>query len=60
MCVVFVVVVYMCAKLINIVASQQLHPNVVVVGYCIVCMVVSVKGYSIRRELSISAQYLIS
>ena len=42
---------YMCAKVFIIVASQQLHPSVVVVRNCIVCAVVSVNGYSIRREI---------
>ena len=42
---------YLCAKVIIIVASQQLHPNVGFVNVRIVDRVVSVMGYSIRREM---------
>ena len=41
---------YLCAKVIIIVASQQLHPNVGFASVRIVDRVVSVIGYSIRRE----------
>ena len=41
---------YMCATVIIKVASWQPHPNAVFARDCIVCMVVSVNGYSIRRE----------
>ena len=47
---VHVMVFYLCAKVIIIVASQQLHPNVVFASVLIVYRVVSVFGYSIRRE----------
>ena len=42
---------YLCAKVIIIVASQQLHPNVGFANVLIVDRVVSVMGYSIRREM---------
>ena len=42
---------YLCVKVIIIVASQQLHPNVVFASVLIVYRVVSVFGYSIRREM---------
>ena len=45
-----VMVFYLCAKVIIIVASQQLHPNVGFGNVRIVDRVVSVMGYSIRRE----------
>ena len=48
---VHVMVFYLCAKVIIIVASQQLHPNVVFASVLIVYRVASVFGYSIRREL---------
>ena len=43
-------VTLLCAKVIIKVASWQPHPNAVLARDCIVCMVVSVSGYSIRRE----------
>ena len=49
-----VMVFYLCAKVIIIVASQQLHPNVGFANVRIVDMVVSVVGYSIRRECMFS------
>ena len=49
-----VMVFYLCAKVIIIVASQQLHPNVGFASVRIVDRVVSVIGYSIRRELYLS------
>ena len=48
-----VMVFYLCAKVISIVASQQLHPNVGFASVRIVDRVVSVIGYSIRRELTL-------
>ena len=50
MCVMVFYLCDLCAKVIIIVASQQLHPNVEFASVRIVDRVVSVIGYSIRRE----------
>ena len=50
MCVMVFYLCDLCAKVIIIVASQQLHPNIGFASVRIVDRVVSVIGYSIRRE----------
>ena len=59
MCVMVFYLCDLCAKVIIIVASQQLHPNVGFASVRIVDRVVSVIGYSIRRERPLPFAYLV-
>ena len=60
MCVMVFYLCDLCAKVIIIVASQQLHPNVGFASVRIVDRVVSVIGYSIRREFIFSTKPTIN